>query len=72
MMMDFLENNSIYIVLFIVVAIWSGIFIFLLGMDRRISQIEKELRDSESERKSSETQGSVNKEANTEAVTDEK
>lgn len=41
---SFLENNSIYIVLFIVLVVWTGIFIFLLGLDKRIRQIENEIK----------------------------
>ncbi len=40
--LNFLEKNSIYIVLFIVLVVWSGIFLFLLNLDKRIKQIEKE------------------------------
>ncbi len=39
----FLENNSIYIVLVIVLIIWAGIFIFLNNTDKRLKKIEKEL-----------------------------
>lgn len=42
----FLETNSIYIVLFIVLVIWFGIFLFLSSMDKRIKQIEKEIKGS--------------------------
>jgi len=43
--LGFLEKNSIYIVLFIVLVIWSGIFLFLLNTDKRLKAIEKELKE---------------------------
>lgn len=43
---DFLQNNSIYIVLFIVLVVWGGIFLFLLNLDKRIKSIEKETKES--------------------------
>jgi len=45
--LDFMEHNSIYIVLFIVLVVWTGIFLFLLNIDKRIKHIEKELKGSE-------------------------
>ncbi|MGE5362825.1 MAG: CcmD family protein [Bacteroidota bacterium] len=41
---EFFENNSLYIVLFIVVVIWSGIFMFLMSVEKRLRMIEKQLR----------------------------
>lgn len=41
--LSFLEKNSIYIVLFIVLIVWLGIFLFLLNTDKRLKEIEKEL-----------------------------
>jgi CcmD family protein len=43
--LGFLEKNSIYIVLFIVLVVWSGIFLFLLNTDKRLKSIEKELKE---------------------------
>ncbi len=43
--LEFLEKNSIYIVLFIVLVVWVGIFIFLLNTDKRLKAIEKELKE---------------------------
>ncbi|MDZ7766035.1 MAG: CcmD family protein [Melioribacteraceae bacterium] len=40
---DFLNNNSIYIVLFIVLVVWLGIFVFLWNTDKRLKKIEEEL-----------------------------
>ena len=44
-MEQFLQNNDVYIVLFIVLAIWIGIFLFLFNMDKRLKEIEKELKE---------------------------
>jgi len=38
--------NSIYIVLLIVLVIWLGIFLFLNSLDKRMKQIEKEMKGS--------------------------
>ncbi|MCX6151835.1 MAG: CcmD family protein [Ignavibacteriales bacterium] len=43
-LVSFLEKNSIYIVLFIVLVVWTGIFIFLLSLDKRIKHVEKEIK----------------------------
>jgi len=40
---EFLDKQSIYIVLFIVLVVWLGIFIFLWNTDKRLKDIEKEL-----------------------------
>ncbi len=40
---EFLNNNSIFIVLFIVLVVWLGIFIFLWNTDKRLKKIEEEL-----------------------------
>ncbi|RJP73564.1 MAG: CcmD family protein [Ignavibacteriales bacterium] len=44
----FLEKNSIYIVLFIVLVVWAGIFIFLLNLDKRLKQVEKNVKGEKS------------------------
>ncbi|MEW6195261.1 MAG: CcmD family protein [Bacteroidota bacterium] len=41
----FLEHNSIYIVMFIVLVVWFGIFIFLWNTDKRLKAIESELKE---------------------------
>jgi len=43
---SFLENNSIYIVMFIVLVIWFGIFAYLYTTDKRLKQIEAELKET--------------------------
>ena len=45
---NFLSQNSIYIVLFIVLTIWFGIFIFLFNTDKRLKSIENELKENSS------------------------
>lgn len=45
----FLENNSIYIVMFILLTIWFGIFAYLNKLDTRLKHIEKELEKEENE-----------------------
>lgn len=49
--LGFLENNSIYIVMFIVLVVWLGIFLFLMNTDKRLKIIEKELSKVTSEGK---------------------
>jgi CcmD family protein len=49
--LGFLENNSIYIVLFIVLVVWLGIFLFILNTDKRLKAIEKEFGKVTSEGK---------------------
>ncbi|NJD22932.1 MAG: CcmD family protein [Melioribacter sp.] len=44
-LVEFLEKNSIYIVLAIVLVVWAGIFLFLLNTDKRLKAIEKELKE---------------------------
>jgi len=46
---NFLEKNSIFIVLFIVLIIWLGIYLFLWRTDKRLAKIEKELKEKENE-----------------------
>ncbi|MCF8262122.1 MAG: CcmD family protein [Melioribacteraceae bacterium] len=49
-MESFLEQNSIYIVLFIVLTVWTGIFVYLLNLDKSLKKIEEELGDSLNEK----------------------
>jgi CcmD family protein len=46
-LIGFLENNSIYIVMFIVLVVWLGIFLFLNNTDKRLKTIEKEIAPKE-------------------------
>ncbi|HZW39426.1 MAG TPA: CcmD family protein [Ignavibacteriaceae bacterium] len=36
-----MSENSIYIVLIIVLIVWAGIFLYLLNLDKRLKSIEK-------------------------------
>jgi len=40
---NFLQNNAIYIVMIIVLIVWVGIFFYMLALDKRIKNVEKEL-----------------------------
>ncbi|MBI5808807.1 MAG: CcmD family protein [Ignavibacteriales bacterium] len=42
-LIDFLEKNSIYIVMFIILVVWLGIFLFMLSTEKHLKAIEKEL-----------------------------
>jgi len=46
----FLENNSIYIVLFIVLVIWIGIFTYMNSLDKRLKEIENDLKEQKNEK----------------------
>jgi CcmD family protein len=43
--LEFLEKNAIYIVMIIVLIVWVGIFLYLLNLDKRIKNVEKEIGD---------------------------
>lgn len=44
---SFLESNSIYIVLFITLVVWLGIYLFVYSTDKRLKSIEQELTRNE-------------------------
>ncbi len=44
-LVSFLQNNSIYIVMIIVLAIWLGIFLFLWNTEKKLEKIEEELKE---------------------------
>lgn len=44
---SFFDKNSIYVVLFIVLTIWLGIYISLLTIDKRLKKIELEIEKGE-------------------------
>jgi len=46
---NFLENNSLYIVLFIVLTIWVGVFSYLNILDKRLKAIELEVKETGNE-----------------------
>ena len=46
---QFLQNNAIYIVMIIVLIVWTGIFFYLLNLDKRIKSFEKEFKDKKND-----------------------
>lgn len=40
-MYEFLEQNSTYIVLLIVLMIWAGLFFYVFRIDQRVKKLEK-------------------------------
>lgn len=48
-MMEFLQNNSLYIVLIISIICWLGIFFYLLNLDKKINKIEKKINNKQKE-----------------------
>ena len=43
--MEFLQENAIYIVMIIVLIVWTGVFLYLWNLDKRLKNIEKEVGD---------------------------
>lgn len=41
---DFLETNSMYVVLFIVLIIWVGIFGYIWKIDRKLNKLEQDYK----------------------------
>jgi CcmD family protein len=39
------SGDSVYVVLAIVVIVWTGIFFYLLNLDRRLKKLEKEEKE---------------------------
>ncbi|HKI77007.1 MAG TPA: CcmD family protein [Ignavibacteriaceae bacterium] len=46
----FLTENAIYIVTFIVLIVWAGVFFYLNNLDKRIKGIEKEIKGDKNEK----------------------
>jgi CcmD family protein len=42
-LVKFLEQNELYIVLIIVLIVWTGIFLFLWNTEKRLKKVEKEI-----------------------------
>jgi len=42
---SFLSKNAIYIVMIIVLIVWTGIFLYLSALDKRLKNIEKEINN---------------------------
>jgi len=49
-MTEFLSEHSLYVVLFIVLICWTGIFLYLLRLDRKIAHLEQSLAGPEERR----------------------
>ena len=47
---QFLHDNAIYIVTFIVLVVWVGIFFYLNNLDKRMKSIEKDLKGDKDEK----------------------
>jgi CcmD family protein len=43
-MYDFLSQNALYVVLLIVLICWLGLFSYLMRLDRKITQLEKNIK----------------------------
>jgi len=48
-MTEFLTNNSIYLVLTITLIIWLGLAIVLFNLDKKITRLEKNINNINSE-----------------------
>ncbi|MGK9368218.1 CcmD family protein [Melioribacter sp. Ez-97] len=48
-LLSFFEKNSIYIVMFIVLVVWFGIFLFLNNTDKKLKVLENELKEKYNE-----------------------
>ena len=46
-MYDFLNGQPLYIVLTITLICWTGIFVYLMKIDKKLSKLEKELGDKQ-------------------------
>jgi CcmD family protein len=46
-MYEFLNQNQMYIVLIVTLIIWSGIIWYLVRIEKKIGQIEKQLKKDE-------------------------
>lgn len=49
-MEQFLSDNSIYIVMIIVLIVWAGIFSYMISLDKRIKKVEKEMTGDKNEK----------------------
>lgn len=47
--MEFLQNNSLFIVLIITVVCWIGIFFYLLNIDKKIAKLEEKFNNNKKE-----------------------
>lgn len=47
--MEFLQNNSIYVVLVIALIIWFGLFVYIKNVDSKLTKLEKHLENKAKE-----------------------
>lgn len=47
---SFLATNAIYVVLIIVLIVWSGVFGYLYMLDKRLKNIEDEMKGEKNEK----------------------
>ncbi len=47
---EFLNKNAIFIVMIIVLIVWTGIFLYLYNLDKRIKSVEKEMNGDKNEK----------------------
>ncbi len=45
----FLNENSLYTVLLIVLVVWGGIFSYLYRLDKKVKDLENSLKDKQGE-----------------------
>jgi CcmD family protein len=45
-MQQFLEQNSLFVVLAIVLVIWAGIIFYVMTVDKKIKKVEKEFKEN--------------------------
>lgn len=50
-MIDFLNDNSIYLVFLITLIVWLGIAFYMINIDRKLSNLEKKIIDDEKREK---------------------
>jgi len=43
-MLDFFQQNQLYVVLTVVLLIWAGILFYLWRIDRRVQNIENQMK----------------------------
>jgi CcmD family protein len=47
---QFLQDNAIYIVMIIVLIVWTGIFLYMFALDKRLKNVEKEFKGAKNEK----------------------
>jgi CcmD family protein len=50
-MIEFLNDNSIYLVFLITLIIWLGLAFYMINIDRKLSNLEKKIIDEEKRKK---------------------